>query len=86
MAWPRQPVIYEINTWVWLHELSQRLGWTVTLGSVPTAIWDDFAALHADAVWFMGVWERSPVGRRIGDAHAGLHQLKLHAPRGAQDG
>ena len=72
MVWPRQPVIYEINTWVWLHELSQRLGRAVTLGAVPAAIWDDLAALHADAVWFMGVWERSPVGRRIGHAHAGL--------------
>jgi hypothetical protein len=72
VVWPRQPVIYEINTWVWLHELSQRLGRVVTLGTVPAGIWDDLAALHADAVWFMGVWERSPVGRRIGHAHAGL--------------
>jgi len=72
VVWPRQPVIYEINTWVWLHELSQRLGRAVTLGTVPAGIWDGLEALHADAVWFMGVWERSPVGRRIGHAHANL--------------
>ena len=35
MSWPKHPVIYEINTWVWLHEISQRLGRPVTLGSVP---------------------------------------------------
>jgi hypothetical protein len=22
--WPKHPVIYEINTWVWLRELSQK--------------------------------------------------------------
>ena len=22
--WPNNPVIYEINTWVWLHELSKK--------------------------------------------------------------
>ena len=22
--WPKHPVIYEINTWVWLGELSQK--------------------------------------------------------------
>ncbi len=72
MNWPKRPIIYEINTWVWLHDLSQGLGRTVTLGSVPGAIWDDLAALHADAVWLTGVWERSPVGRQIGNVHAAL--------------
>ncbi len=24
--WPRHPLIYEINTWVWLNELSRRAG------------------------------------------------------------
>ncbi|MBP1776599.1 MAG: hypothetical protein H6Q86_2609, partial [candidate division NC10 bacterium] len=30
MTWPKRPVIYEINTWVWLHELARRLGHPVT--------------------------------------------------------
>ncbi|OPX98388.1 MAG: hypothetical protein A4E58_00862 [Syntrophorhabdus sp. PtaB.Bin006] len=34
--WSKHPVIYEINTWVWLEELSQEWGTTVTL--VPTCI------------------------------------------------
>ena len=25
-AWPRQPVIYEINTWVWLGDLAENTG------------------------------------------------------------
>ena len=72
MSWPKHPVIYEINTWVWLYELSQRLGRPVTLGSVPAEIWDALGGLHADAVWLMGVWERSPIGLGIARTHQGL--------------
>ena len=30
--WPKHPVIYEINTWVWLNELSQKYQRAVNLG------------------------------------------------------
>lgn len=64
-AWSKRPVIYEITTWVWLNELSRRHGKPVTLGTVPSQEWDDLAALGIDAVWLMGVWERSPAGTAI---------------------
>ncbi len=64
-TWPKSPVIYEINTWVWLHELKQKYHRSITLGSVPPEEWDAVASLEADAVWLMGVWERSPIGIRI---------------------
>ena len=60
--WPKHPVIYEINTWVWLHELSVKYQTLVTLETVPEEEWDAIADLGIDAVWFMGVWERSPAG------------------------
>jgi Alpha amylase, catalytic domain len=63
--WQRHPVLYEINTWVWLHELSEAAGRPLTLGTVPAAEWDGLAGLGVDAVWLMGVWERSPEGLRI---------------------
>jgi glycosidase len=66
--WPRHPSIYEINTWVWLGEL----GRGVTLDSVPEAEWDAIAALGFDAVWFMGVWQRSPAGREVAARNADL--------------
>ena len=59
------PGIYEVNTWVWLEELSARCGTQVTLASVPEADWDALAPPGIDAVWLMGVWERSPTGARI---------------------
>jgi glycosidase len=59
------PVVYEINAWVWLGELSRQYGTTITLGSVPQCEWDALADLGIDALWLMGVWERSPAGARI---------------------
>jgi glycosidase len=57
--------IYEINTAAWLQRLGQTLGHPVGLGDVPTAEWGALADLPVDAVWLMGVWQRSPVGRTI---------------------
>src|SRR5215831_8097214 len=65
LMWPRYPKIYEINTWVWLSKLSFEAGRRVELGSVSPAKWDAIAALGFDAVWLMGVWERSPAGIAI---------------------
>ena len=33
--WPPHPWIYEINTWVWLNELSQRYQRPITLANLP---------------------------------------------------
>ncbi|MFE7854941.1 alpha-amylase family glycosyl hydrolase [Streptomyces sp. NPDC057403] len=58
-------VIYEINTLIWLGELSARHGRRVTLGDVPGEEWDEVARPGVDTVWLMGVWERSPAGLAI---------------------
>jgi len=71
-AWPKHPVIYEINTWVWLKELSQEYKSPVTLAKVPREKWDGIADLKVDAVWFMGVWERSPAGIAIANQNKDL--------------
>jgi hypothetical protein len=71
-TWPRYPSVLEINAWVWLSELSETLGCEVDLSSVPGAEWDAIAALGFDAVWFMGVWERSPAGIAIANRNEGL--------------
>ena len=70
--WPKHPVIYEINTWVWLQELSQEYKSPVTLAKVPREEWDAIGDLKVDAVWFMGVWERSPAGIAIANQNKGL--------------
>jgi len=64
-SWPRRPIIYEINAWVWLNELSRRYGRSIKLDTVPAKEWDQLAEQGFDGVWLMGVWERSPAGREI---------------------
>ena len=44
----------------------------LALDEVPAAEWDALAALPVDAVWLMGVWQRSPAGLRIALADPAL--------------
>jgi len=71
-TWPKHPVIYEINTWVWLRELGQKYQRPMNLATVPPEEWDQIASLGFDAVWLMGVWERSPAGIEIAMRNKGL--------------
>jgi hypothetical protein len=72
IAWPKHPMIYEINIWVWLRELARKYGRPITLGDVPDAEWEVPARLRMDAVWLMGIWERSPAGIEIALANQTL--------------
>jgi len=78
-VWKKNPTLYEINTWVWLADLSRKYGKTINLSSVPSVEWDGIAAYGFDAVWFMGVWERSPAGIAIANRNNGLLQDFLRA-------
>ena len=64
-GWPAQPVIYEINTAVWLNQLSRTAGKRLTLGDVSSADWQSATPTGIDAIWLMGVWERSPAGLAV---------------------
>ncbi len=64
-GWPKAPIIYEINTWVWLKELGRKYKRAITLATVPKEAWDQLVPFGFDAVWLMGVWERSPKGIEI---------------------
>jgi glycosidase len=71
-GWPAHPLLYEINTWPWLRELSGAAGRGITLADVPQPELERIAALGFDAVWLMGVWERSPRSRDIASSIADL--------------
>lgn len=70
--WPQRPTIYEINTWVWLAQRSRAAGRPITLATVPPEDWDKIASWGLDAVWLMGVWQRSPAGVQIARQDPGL--------------
>ncbi|MBW4437058.1 MAG: hypothetical protein KME04_07980 [Pleurocapsa minor GSE-CHR-MK-17-07R] len=58
--------IYEINTWVWLTELSAHYKQTITLENVPEDALNALIKPGLDYIWLMGVWQRSEYGRQIG--------------------
>lgn len=61
--WQPNPTIYEINTWVWLRDLSQQYDKDITLANVPDDVIKQLASYRFDAIWVMGVWHRSPATR-----------------------
>ncbi len=63
-SFPAKPLIYEINTRVWLTALSRRYRKTMTLSTVPDEVLDELAATGFSGVWMMGAWQRSPAARR----------------------
>jgi hypothetical protein len=73
-AWPPRPVLYEVNTAVWLDELSRAAGRRLTLADLTAAHWDAVTPHGVDAVWLMGVWERSPAGLAIANANDELQR------------
>ena len=77
-GWPDQPVIYEINTAVWLDSLSRASGRPVTLAGVGAADWDAAVPAGVDAVWLMGVWGRSPAGIALANWMTAAGQVLAH--------
>lgn len=59
------PSLFQINTRVTLSDLTRTLGRPATLDDFPDLELDRLAALGLDWVWFLGVWQTGPAGRRI---------------------
>ena len=65
MTEPAYPSLYQINTRVWLSELSRSLGRPATLDDVPDAELDRLAAMELDWVWLLSVWQTGLAGRQV---------------------
>jgi glycosidase len=59
------PSLYQINTRVWLTELSLKLDRAATLDDIPDAELDQLSDRGFDWVWFLSVWQTGAVGQRI---------------------
>ena len=71
MSNPRYPSLYQINTRVWLTELSRALGKRATLDDIPDAELDRIAEMGFDWVWFLSVWQTGPAAQAISRANPG---------------
>ena len=84
-SWPADSVIYELNTAAWLHDVGERAGVATTLANVAPTEWDRVTPPGVDAVWLMGVWERSPAGvelaldsaEQVASFHAALRDFDV---------
>ena len=59
------PSLYQINTRVWLTELSLSLGRPATLDDIPDADLDHVASMGFGWVWFLSVWRTGPAGQSV---------------------
>src|SRR5215467_5925368 len=65
MATPSYPSLYQINTRVWLTELSERLGRHATLDDIPDTELDRLAEMGFDWIWFLSVWQTGLAGQQV---------------------
>ncbi len=65
MRRPLYPSLYQVNTRVWLTEISRSLGCQATLDDIPDSALDQLAEMGFDWIWFLSVWQTGEAGRRV---------------------
>ena len=65
MALARSPTLYQINTRVWLTELSRTLGRRATLDDIPDRELDRLREMGFDWVWLLSVWQTGAASRQV---------------------
>lgn len=66
----RYPSLYEINTRVWLTQLSKSLGRTATLDDIPDSDLDALVHDGFDWVWLLSVWQTGDAGQHVSRTNA----------------
>lgn len=62
---PLYPSLYQINTRVWLTELSRKLGRRATLDDIPDEELDRLAEMGFDWIWLLSVWQTGLAAQRV---------------------
>ncbi|TLM65217.1 MAG: glycogen synthase GlgA [Deltaproteobacteria bacterium] len=88
--WMANAVLIAKSVSVWLDQLGRRYGTEIrTLDRIPDAELDRLAGWGFNALWLIGIWERSNASRRIkqlrGNPEAEASAYALHAYRVAAD-
>ena len=65
MTSPRYPSLYQINTRVWLTELSRALGRHATLDDIPDVDLQRFARQGFDWIWLLSIWQTGTAARTV---------------------
>ncbi|MGO9464701.1 MAG: alpha-amylase family glycosyl hydrolase [Isosphaeraceae bacterium] len=70
MSAPCYPLLYQINTRVWLTELSRKLRRPATLDDIPDAELDRLVEMGFDWVWFLSVWQTGLGAQQVSRTNA----------------
>ena len=74
MKQPKYPSLYQINTRIWITEISERLGRRATLDDIPDKELDRLAEMGFDYIWFLSVWHTGETAQRISREHKELRR------------
>lgn len=81
MRSPSYPALYQINTRVWLTELSRRLNRRATLDDIPDTALDGFAQQGFDWIWLLSVWQTGAAAQAVSRSNRGwLHEFAETLP------
>ncbi len=67
---PRYPLLYQVNTRVWLSALSETLGRPAKLDDIPDSELDRLAAMGFDWIWLLSVWQTGAAGQQVSRENA----------------
>jgi glycosidase len=70
--WPKYPAVYEINTRIWLSELSVKAKRPLQLDEIPESELERYAEMGFNAIWLMGVWTTGEEAIAIARTHPDL--------------
>src|SRR5262245_7831262 len=70
MTSPHYPLLYQINTRVWLTALSRQLGRRAILDDIPDSELDRLAELGFDWLWFLSVWQTGLAAQQVSRSNA----------------
>ena len=68
---PKYPSLYQVNTRVWMTDLSSKLGRQATLDDIPDSALDQFKERGFDWIWFLSVWQTGKIGQQVSRQNAG---------------
>jgi hypothetical protein len=71
MVTPVYPSLYQINTRVWLTDLSRSLGRSAKLDDIPDGELDRLAELGFDWIWMLSVWQTGSKGQQVSRSNHG---------------
>jgi glycosidase len=77
----RYPLLYQVNTRVFLTELARHLNRPTTLDDISDTAIDQWAAAGFEWIWLLSVWQTGVEGQRISRTNPGwLHEFQETLP------